>query len=146
MLSEYRKIWWALYVGLLSLLLTDYFWGSRGIHKQAQQSDQVMRMQENYQELLDLQVKLEALKYDYENNDETIILAARKVGYFKPGEQLIVVRGLKNHIESWDIGYIVRHEKGGNTIIQFYGVFAFMIGFFLTLMLQFLVAYQGDDA
>ncbi|NIZ40454.1 septum formation initiator family protein [Entomospira entomophila] len=145
MLSEYRKVWWALYFGLLSLLVTDYFWGNRGIHRQEQQSEQVLRMQENYQELLDLQVKLEALKYDYENNDETIILAARKVGYFKPGEQLIVVRGLKNHIESWDVGYIVRHEREGSTIMQFYGVFAFMIGFFLTLMLQFLLAYQGDD-
>ena len=143
-LSSYSKLWWALYAGMLSLLIVSYFWGSMGKSVLAQQSQEHEAMQANYQALMDIQVMLEATKFDYEHNDETIILKARKVGFFRPDEGLIVVRGAENFAQQWDVGHIVRKQTKVSQMRRWYGVFAFLVSFFLVLMMQFIL-HKNDD-
>jgi hypothetical protein len=140
MLGAYRKFWWALYVGLLCLFSMRIFVGPMGRREQAVQQQELALMQDNYQQLQELQARLEATKYDHENNEETMILAARKVGFFRADEQLIVVRGLDNSVESWDVGHVVWHQSQANLYARWYGTFIFVVGFCLTLILQFFLA------
>ncbi|NIZ18450.1 hypothetical protein [Entomospira culicis] len=136
MLSRYKKIWWALYAGLLSLLLVDLFLGSMNFGLQAQQRREIEQMQENLDALLSLQVMLEAIKADHEHNDETIILEARKVGFFRPNEALIVVRGVENLADNREVGQVVRQVVDRKPALRWYGIFAFVVAFCLVLMGQ----------
>jgi cell division protein FtsB len=136
MLAQYKKVWQSLYVALFSLLVVDFFWGATNIHLRQQQQAELVQMQVNYQELSHVQEQLEAMKYDYEHNDETMILEARKVGYFRPDEELIVVRGLASPADHRETGQVVRQSTKRASYARWYGIFAFVISFCVVMMLQ----------
>lgn len=119
--------------------------GPTGYYAQKKQIFQLTRMQENYENLLDLKNRLEAVKQDYENNEETIILEARKIGFFRPNDGLIVVRGLDDASESWEVGRIAYYQNERISLMRWYGWFAFIVGFCLVLIVQFFLSHSVND-
>lgn len=100
----------ALYCGALAALIVHMITGSAGLLALRKLKERSHELNANISALKEVESALNSRKSELEDNEEALILAARKVGLYREGEKLIILEEPDPYTET-GIGHILRAEK-----------------------------------
>ncbi len=135
LLGRYKIALWSLCFGCICALVVHYFWGKLGYFAQQVQTEELAVNRKNYEHLEQLHYILKQVKEDTETHDESLILEARKVGFFRRGEQRIIIPHLEVSEPPLEVGTLLPFKpvKVGSAG---YGLFALVTGTCLAAIWQ----------
>jgi hypothetical protein len=100
----------AFYVTLMSFFVLNLFYGRMGKTNYNALLTEYTLIKSNINDLEHIESTLTRYKEELENNGEALILAARKVGYYQPGEKRIIVENLTKTDKEPEIGKVIHLE------------------------------------
>lgn len=137
LLGRYKIALWSLVCGLICALVVHYFWGELGYVAYQAQTEEFEANRLNYEHLEHLNGVLRQMKEDKESFEEHLILETRKVGFYRRGEQRIIIPHLNTSDPPLEVGSIAPLSSitvGGRG----YGLFALVVGACLAAIGQLL--------